>query len=354
MPNQSQLQQGSPQVVALGGVVFDIIGSVSDKTLPHLPSGEPDMANILGRKLKASGPIVPNVGGGAANVAVNLKHQGLRSAILGRLADDLFGNWVQAQLSTMEIDLRLLQVQHVPENAPSDYPLTTGISQVISLEGFDRTINTWKGAGDDLKLGEVNWELLAQAQGLYISNFTSLQHPDFLAQVVEKARTGNVAIAFNPGKSQISQGIGALGDVLQRLDILSVNLGEAQDLAGVSHDTPVDTCLKALHQSGPKVILITDGKRGAYAYDGTTRYHAPVYSTTVKSTLGAGDCFGSTFMAAYLEAPTDIPRALLRASANAASVVSQVGAQVGLLSPEEIDRWIAEQPDVSVETYALS
>lgn len=354
MPNQSQLQQSPPEVVALGGVVFDIIGSVSDKTLPHLSSGEPDMANILGRKLKASGPIVPTVGGGAANVAVNLKRQGLQSAILGRLADDLFGNWVQAQLQNMEIDLRLLQVQHIPENAPADYPLTTGISQVISLEGFDRTINTWKGAGDDLKLEEVNWALLAKARGLYISNFTSLHHPDFLVQVVSKARREDVIIAFNPGKGQIGQGLSALSDVLQQLDVLSVNLGEAQDLAGVPHDTPVDTCLKKLHQSGPKVILITDGKRGAYGYDGTTRYYAPVYNTTVKSTLGAGDCFGSTFMAAYLEDPTNIPRALLRASANAASVVSQVGAQVGLLSPEEIDRWIAEQPGVSVESSVLS
>lgn len=340
-------------IVALGAVVCDIIGSVSPKSISYLPDGQPDMANILGRKLKASGPIVPNVGGGAANVARNFLKQGLKSAVLGRISNDFFGRWLQDQLPRFGIDLSLLQVHQIPEDAPTDYPLTTGVSQVISIEGFDRTINTWKGSGDDLRLNEVDWTRLLNAKGLYISNFSSKQDPDFLEVMVTKARKNNLTVAFNPGKSQISEGLEKLTPVLQNVDILSVNLGEAQELSGLPPESTLEERLKKLKSAGPRIVIITDGKNGAFACDGTHQYHAPVFRAEVKSTLGAGDAFCSTFMAAYMENPTDIGRALLRASANSASVVSHVGAQKGLMAPTEIDAFIATQPDIQVEKTPL-
>ena len=47
-----------------------------------------------------------------------------------------------------------------------------------------------------------------------------------------------------------------------------------------------------------QIIVITDGGRGAYAYDGKMFYQCPIFEGPVVSTLGAGDAFASTFCAA--------------------------------------------------------
>jgi sugar/nucleoside kinase (ribokinase family) len=343
-----------PDIVALGSVVLDIIGSVDRNSIRRLPSGDPDMANVLGRKLSALGPIRFFIGGGAANVGRNFTMLGLQAAVLSRIADDEFGQLILNKLIASKIDCSLLQVHAIPPDAPEDYPLTTGVSEVFSLQGLDRTILTWKGAADDLRLDGVDWDRLGLARGFYISNFTSHQHPDFLEQVVSFARSNNQIIAFNPGKGQIAQGLEALGPVLQQIDILSVNLGEALDLSGLATSSTLEQRLQALKAAGPKVVLITDGKNGTTAYDGQTRYFSPPFKTEVKSTLGAGDAYGSTFMAYYLQNPQDIPSALLRAAATAASVVSHVGAQAGLLTPEALEQWIAAQPGIQVTQSALA
>jgi sugar/nucleoside kinase (ribokinase family) len=51
--------------------------------------------------------------------------------------------------------------------------------------------------------------------------------------------------------------------------------------------------LELLHEIKAKVVVITDGRDGAYAYDGEFIYKAPTFPAEVVSTLGAGDAFAA-------------------------------------------------------------
>jgi sugar/nucleoside kinase (ribokinase family) len=56
----------------------------------------------------------------------------------------------------------------------------------------------------------------------------------------------------------------------------------------------------------------------------------------LKDTAGAGDAFGSTFVAGLQIFHFDLVKALRLATINSGSVVSRVGAQVGLLHREAL------------------
>ena len=109
--------------------------------------------------------------------------------------------------------------------------------------------------------------------------------------------------------------------------------------------------LKTLKIQEYQVVVITDGGKGAYAYDGNKFYYCPTFPSPVISTLGAGDAFASTFCAALGRTNLDIGCSLMYASVNSASVVSRFGATEGFLTFEEIENRL----EISTEyTYMVS
>ena len=95
--------------------------------------------------------------------------------------------------------------------------------------------------------------------------------------------------------------------------------------------------LELIKSYGPKIVVITDGSRGASFYDGTSFYHQKIVKEKKHlDTTGIGDVFNSTFSAGLLFYKGDIVKAARLASRNAASKISHLGAQNGLLSKKEL------------------
>ena len=92
-------------------------------------------------------------------------------------------------------------------------------------------------------------------------------------------------------------------------------------------------------------MVITDGPRGAYAYDGKEFLFLPIYPDPKPpySRTGAGDAFSSTTVAAIALGKT-LPEALAWAGINSMAVVQHVGANVGLLSREKIEEYLKNAP----------
>jgi len=111
--------------------------------------------------------------------------------------------------------------------------------------------------------------------------------------------------------------------------------------------------LKILRGENNVNVVITDGKAGVYAYDGIKFYKAPEFPAVVRSTLGAGDAFSSTFTAAMEKFNMDVEKALKYASVNAAAVVEVFGAQEGFLTFDEIEAKLRMQSDFKVESIEI-
>jgi sugar/nucleoside kinase (ribokinase family) len=101
-----------------------------------------------------------------------------------------------------------------------------------------------------------------------------------------------------------------------------------------------------MHDLGPKIVLITDGPNGAYAYENGNFWFMPIYPDPKPAyeRTGAGDAFASTFVSA-LALGKNVEEALRWAPINSMSVVQYVGAQKGLLDQKSIELYDKNSPD---------
>lgn len=151
-------------------------------------------------------------------------------------------------------------------------------------------------------------------------------------------------LAFQPGIFQITFGVEALKEIYARTDIFFCNVEEAGEILGMQ-TLGVNELLKRVHALGPKTVVITDGPKGAYAFDGKETYTQLPYPDPKPplERTGAGDAFSSTTVAA-LALGHDLPTALKWGAVNSMSVVQYVGAQKGLLNKEKIAEYIKSAP----------
>jgi sugar/nucleoside kinase (ribokinase family) len=150
----------------------------------------------------------------------------------------------------------------------------------------------------------------------------------------------DVKMAFNPGSWQLRGGIKEIGNVIKLAHTIFVNKQEAEKLTGYEAKGEVTKeLLMALSGLGPKVSVITDGSNGAYVFDGFKLLHCGIMPMDAYERTGAGDAFGSGFLAALIKGKT-IEEALIWGTVNSASVIGYVGAQKGLLKEEDMDMWV--------------
>ena len=92
-------------------------------------------------------------------------------------------------------------------------------------------------------------------------------------------------------------------------------------------------------------MAITDGKKGAYAYDGNSMWFMPPYPDPKPpiNRTGAGDAFSSTFTVA-ISLGKSVTEVLRWGPVNSMSVTQQMGARAGLLTREKLEELLAKAP----------
>jgi len=168
-----------------------------------------------------------------------------------------------------------------------------------------------------------------------------------------------VKLAFQPGTYQIRLGANKLAYFYQRAAVFFCNKEEAERILETPN-TEIKFLLKGMANLGPKIVVITDGPKGAYAFDSSTSlttggaiWQMPIYPDPKPpySRTGAGDAFSSTFTVA-LVLGLSIPEALQWAPINSMAVVQQVGARAGLLKRTELEALLKKAPaDYQPKTF---
>lgn len=106
----------------------------------------------------------------------------------------------------------------------------------------------------------------------------------------------------------------------------------------------VQAFFSALRQMGPRFVIVTDGRHGAFLGTMDAIYFCPVLETKVAGTAGAGDAYNATFTA-HIALGLKPEDALRAAAINAASVVGHIDTQTGLLSQDAIGKELAAMRD---------
>lgn len=279
--------------------------------------------------------IVPAVGN-SANAAVGAARLGLRSALVSNVGDDYFGKECLDALTAEKVAVEFIAIHKGQK---------TNYHYVLWYED-DRTILI-KHENYDYHVPDVD-----DPSWVYLSSLgeNSLPFHGVLEEYLKK-RPG-VKLAFQPGTYQIKFGKEKLAGIYQRAEVSICNTDEARRILGVD-ESDAKKLIVALHNLGPKVVVITDGPKGAYAFDGSTSlttggeamWFMPPYPDPKPpyERTGAGDAFSSTFVVA-LALGMDVPTALTWAPVNSMSVVQHVGARAGLLTRPELEAYLAKAP----------
>ncbi len=170
----------------------------------------------------------------------------------------------------------------------------------------------------------------------------SLPYQLEIAKWLEK--NPDVKLAFQPGTFQLNAGFEKLLAFYKRSEIFFCNVEEARRILK-KEDGDVKDLMKGIHALGPKNVVITDGPKGAYAFDGNESWFMPPYPDPKPpyERTGAGDAFASTFTVALALGKT-LAEALTWGPINSMSVVQEIGAQKGLLKREKLEEFLKNAP----------
>lgn len=272
--------------------------------------------------------LLPGVGN-AANAAVAAARLGLSSGFISNVGNDDYGRMTLEHFKEEKVD-----VSHVAIN--NDLP--TNHHYVLWYEEERTILIRHEAYPYAIPEGFTppRWVYLSSA------SVNSKQfHLDLATWIAAHPET---KLAFQPGTFQIEMGKDTLAPLYQVTELLACNKQEAERILGLG-DTDLKSLLEQMHALGPKVVVITDGPRGAYASDGTRVLRVPMYPDPKPpfERTGAGDACTSTIVAALaLGKPLD--EALLWGPVNSMAVVQEIGAQKGLLSREALEKLLSEAP----------
>lgn len=267
--------------------------------------------------------------GNAPNASVCAARLGLKSALVANLGDDHNGHECVATLRKNGVHTHFVNQQKDKE---------TNYHYVLWFEE-DRTIL--------LKHHEYEYKFpdIGEPKWIYFSSVgeNTLDYHNQIAEYLKNHR--EVKLAFQPGTFQMKMGVEKLKDLYSRTDIFFCNVEEAKLILNMKNEKEIPNLLKAMHDLGPNVIVITDGPNGAYAYDGHEGYFMPPFPDIKPpyERTGAGDAFAATFTSA-IALGRSLFDAFLWAPVNSMSVVQQIGAQKGLLTQQEILKYLSTAP----------
>ena len=116
----------------------------------------------------------------------------------------------------------------------------------------------------------------------------------------------------------------ALKRTLKEVDILTINEGEARELAG---EPSLVKAGKVIQSMGPRVVVIKQGSYGAIMFNGSSAFSAPAYPLeAVFDPTGAGDTFAGGFMG-YLANTMNFSEASLRQAVVFGSVMASMNVE---------------------------
>ncbi|MFH0943272.1 MAG: carbohydrate kinase family protein [Candidatus Beckwithbacteria bacterium] len=313
------------EVVTFGSSFVDVY--LSSKEFKMVRTGSSPtgvaMCEVYGGKIGVD-KLVITTGGGATNTAVGFERLGMQTGCVTCVGKDHWGLFIRQELRKEGVSP--LYIQQV--NEPTSY------STILVGEDGGRSALIYRGASSKLSWHKVDWEKL-EADWYYISSLGG--DLNLLTKIVRTAKEKKIKVAFNPGTSEISAQE-KLKAFLPEVEVLIVNRQEAARITKHEFKNK-EEILTDLRKLGPRLVTVTEGRKGATLMEGRKIISLPAIKREVVEETGAGDAFGCGLVAGLIRY-SSLEKALKLGLCNGASVVEHFGPKQGLLFSPEVEIWM--------------
>ena len=241
-----------------------------------------------------------NPGGAPCNVLSMLTKLGRKTAFIGKVGQDIFGNRLRTVLEEVGIDT---------SNLVTDGEARTTLAFVETFPDGDRDFSFYRNPGADMMLAEeeVDTELLKDTAVFHFGTL-SMTHEGVRSatkKAIAAAKEAGAVISFDPNlreplwkslddaREQVAYG-------LSQCDVLKISDNEIQWFTG-EEDYDAGICRLRAQYDIPLIVL-SMGKEGSRAYYKDLRVEAaPFLQEKTIETTGAGDTFGGCCLNYVLE-----------------------------------------------------
>jgi len=302
----------SGRVLVMGAINTDLVARMD-----HVPGP--------GETITGSGFSVHS-GGKGGNQAVALARSGVPVAILSAIGEDDFGAGRLRDLGADGIDTSWVSI--VPD-APSGVAMifveASGENRIVYIPGA--TLRVSPHSAVSAVRGTVPSCILA----------TNELPWDTLSAVFTIAREAFIPVVLNATPDP-----GSTRPLLDRVNVLIANEGEARALADLADSATPQEVIAALQRLGPDGVVMTLGPHGAIGVNGSRSFHYHSPKVEVADTTGAGDTFCGAVVARLMEGASVSEATRYGVHAGALAVMTP-GAQPSIPNAEAVRNFMARQ-----------
>lgn len=234
----------------------------------------------------------PYAGGAVFNTAIALGRLGAPSAFFSGVSNDMLGAILVDTLVASKVDTRLL--------ARSDRPTTVAFVKLVDGQATyafydENTAGGLLSQADLPQLPETVTTLFFGGISLVndpaASTYEALQSREAAARVI--MIDPNIRLGFIAGKEDTYRA--RIERMIARADIVKLSDEDLHWFAGAGDLTKL---AQAILAQGPKLVLITEGAKGAWAFTQRDARFVASRKVTVADTVGAGDTFNAGVLTA--------------------------------------------------------
>lgn len=286
-----------------------------------------------------------NPGGAPCNVLAMLSKVGRKTAFIGKVGRDIFGNRLKTVLNEIGIDT---------SNLVMDEDVRTTLAFVETFADGDRDFSFYRNPGADMMLREEELhDNLLKSTRIFHFGTLSMTHDEVrkaTKAAIALAKENGALISFDPNlrpplwksldeaKEQTAYG-------LSKCDILKISDNEIQWFTGEDDFDAGINQLKSMYNI--PLIVLSMGKAGSRAYYKDMRVEvSPFIQDNTIETTGAGDTFGACCLHYVLEYGLDnlnekkLVNMLTFANAAASIITTRKGALRVMPEMEEVEAFI--------------
>lgn len=234
-----------------------------------------------------------NPGGAPANALAVFAKMGKKAAFIGKVGNDMHGQFLKETLEKAGIDTRGLVMAE---------DVFTTLAFVSLNEQGERTFSFARKPGADTCLcqEEVDVELIKQSEIFHIGSLSLTDEPCRTATffALKKAKEAGVIVSYDPNYRALlweskEQAIKGMRSPLDYVDVMKLSDEETALLTG---EEDPEKAAEILLQKGISIVAVTLGKDGAYVRTQEGGAYVSGFESKVVDTTGAGDSFWGGFL----------------------------------------------------------
>jgi sucrose-phosphate synthase len=251
--------------------------------------------------LRAAGQFRRYLGGQPANVAVYVAKVGARSAVVSRVGDRCFGDFLEEQLQRHGVNTEAL--------LRTEEKATTHLFLTRTNTVADFQVN--RGADTLLDIKDISEELVDRAKAVHTSCFALSHEPERSAvrRALRLARRLGKVVSLDPNyRPQIwpdrEEAWEVLAQIMPYVDIVKPSLSDARHLFdfNLDEETLEVRALETFHDLGARVVVLTRSGGLVTVSDGSSVQRiGPLPTVQVDNVTGGRDAFWSGLLVAHLD-----------------------------------------------------